>query len=350
MNKKNRAVLWLYSSAVSFIIISIVFLTILAIWITLYKLNVVEIGPINSLSNQVPVIWLILASVLVGCINGMFAAKFVIKPIADLSVTFDKLSKGDFSVKIDEKGSISPINEMAKCFNSMVNDLSHIETLQSDFVANVSHEFKTPIASIEGYAMLLQNSDLSPEIQSRYIQKIIDNSQKLSKMSSNILALSKLENQETVLKKSKYRLDEQLRKTVLLLENKWTAKNIEFEIDLPKCKYFGNEQLLEQVWYNIIDNAIKNSYENSKITITLKESEHSVTVSIADNGCGMSEEVQKHLFKKFYQADTSRTAEGNGLGLSIVKRIVDLYNGKITVISQINEGCTFKIKLPKNII
>jgi signal transduction histidine kinase len=348
VSKRKKSKLGLFSSVIVFLTVSLVFVFILALWALLYKLEVVGVVSLNTVSRHLPIIWLILASALLGSINSLIANKYVVKPIDDLSVTFDKLSKGDFSVRISETDNIAEINEMAKCFNSMVEDLSHIDLLKSDFVANVSHEFKTPISAIEGYATLLKNNDLSQEKRDSYIDKIIENSVRLSKLSSNMLSLSKLENQLETLYKGEYRLDEQIRKSILLLENKWTAKNIEFDLDLPKCKLYANEELVEQVWYNLIDNAIKNSDDGSKIKIKIDKHELYTNVIITDNGNGMSDDVMQHLFEKFYQGDASRMAEGNGLGLSIVKKIIDLYDGKIEVKSKLNEGTSFKITLPKS--
>lgn len=224
---------------------------------------------------------------------------------------------------------------------------SHIETLRSDFVANVSHEFKTPIAAIEGYATLLQNHALPPEKQDHYIEKILDNSRRLSSLSGNVLMLSKLENQETVLDKTEYRLDEQIRQCILMLENKWASKNIEFDMELPRQIYYSSAFLLEQVWINLIDNAIKHSPAGSSIHIAICETSEAIAVSISDDGDGMTEEVQKHIFEKFYQGDKSHKAEGNGLGLALVKRIVDLCKGEIAVESAPGKGSLFIISLPK---
>jgi signal transduction histidine kinase len=350
VSKKKKSKLGLVSSIIVFSTVSLVFGFVLLLWALMYKLDVVGTISLNTVSRHLPVVWLILASALLGGINSLIAKKYVVKPLEDLSVTFDKLSKGDFSVRLSETDNIAEINEMAKGFNSMVKELSQIDAFRDDFVANVSHEFKTPISAIEGYATLLKYNDLSPELHERYVDKIIENSVRLSKLSSNMLSLSKLDNNQVELFKGEFRLDEQIRKTILLLENKWSQKNIDFALDLPKCKLYANEQLLEHIWFNVIDNAIKSSNDNSIIEIKIENHEHYITTIITDHGCGMSEEVKEHLFEKFYQADVSRNADGNGLGLSIVKKIVDIYEGEITVDSKINEGTTFKISLPKLVI
>lgn len=321
----------------------LVFLIVFAVWTILFNTNILSISPVGK---HLPIVWLFVVSILIGIMLALFVGKIIIKPIENMSNAFGELSKGNFDIRVPDNQKISEINEMAKCFNSMAYDLSHIETLRNDFVVNVSHEFKTPISSIEGYATLLQDCDLPDEKRSRYIEKILDNSQRLSNLLTNVLALSKLENQETIFNKNKYRLDEQLRRAVLLLENKWSEKNIEFDIDLPKYMYYGNEPLLDQVWYNLIDNAIKYSPYGGNIAISLSFDDSQVLVSISDNGCGMSDEVQKHMFEKFYQGDSSRKSEGNGLGLALVNRIVNLCSGEIFVQSKRGFGTEFKIKFP----
>ncbi len=344
MSKKTHSKLWLYFTSVILAIIFVVLIFITLLWFVLYQFGVIEADP---RVRHVPIFVFALGSVLLGIVIALFVGKLIIRPIQNFSNAFDELSKGNFNIKISENEPIVEIQEMAQRFNAMVYDLSHIETLRSDFVANVSHEFKTPIAAIEGYAMLLQNHSLPPEKQDRYIEKILDNSRKLSSLSGNILMLSKLENQETVLNKTEYRLDEQIRKCILMLENKWTAKNIEFDMELPRQTYYGSASLLEQVWSNLIDNAIRHSPMGGSIHIAIHETPEVITVSVSDDGDGMTEDVLKHIFEKFYQGDKSREAEGNGLGLALVKRIIDLCKGNIEVESAPGKGSVFLIRLPK---
>lgn len=344
LNKKKHSSLWLYFSTIVFATMMTVFLFVLVLWVVLFKIDVVSISPFG---HRMPIVVFLAGSVLIGAMITLFVGKLIIKPIQKISTAFEQVSKGDFEVRACENEKITEISDMAKCFNAMVYDLSHIETLRNDFVVNVSHEFKTPIASIEGYAELLQNPNLSEEKRSRYIEKITDNSQRLSTLLTNVLALSKLENQKTVLNKKEYRLDEQIRRVILLLEEKWTKKNIDFEIDLQSCYYCTNESLLDRVWFNLIDNAIKYSNQNGKVVIKLDEGENDIFFSITNDGCTISSEAQKHIFEKFYQGDSSRKNEGNGLGLSIVKSIVDLCGGEIYVKSDDFDKTKFVVKLPK---
>lgn len=322
-----------------------VFLIVSGVWLLLFKLGVLLVSPVQ---RHVPLFAFSIGSLLLGVTIALFVGKLIIVPIQNISDAFKELSKGDFEVKVPENERVAEIREMSKRFNAMTFDLSHIETLRSDFVVNVSHEFKTPIAAIEGYAMLLQNPLLSDQRHALYVDKILDNSRKLAALSSNILTLSKLENRQTVPQYSQYRLDEQMRRAILGLENKWSEKNIEFDIDLPPQMYCGCEQLLEQVWSNILDNAIKHSPDGGTVGVSLRQNENTVTVCITDCGDGMSDEVQKHMFEKFYQGDSSRKAEGNGLGLALVKRILDLCGGKINVESAPGAGAAFSVTLDIN--
>lgn len=343
MTKNGHSRLWLYFTGVISATVFSVFTLVATIWFALHELGLIET---DIRGRRLPLVVFALGSVLLGTVIALFVGKLIIRPVQNIGDAFSELSQGNFDVKISEDEKIIEIREMAKRFNAMTYDLSHIETLRNDFVANVSHEFKTPIAAIEGYATLLQNPNLSSEKHDRYIEKILENSRRLSNLSGNILMLSKLDNRETVPDKTEYRLDEQIRKCILMLENKWSEKNIEFDMDLPRVYLYGSQSLLEQVWLNILDNAIKHSPSGGTITVSLTDAD-AVTVTISDRGDGMSEEVQKHIFEKFYQGDTSRKSDGNGLGLALVKRIIDLCNGEISVKSTVGDGAQFSVKLPK---
>ena len=344
MNNLPHSKLWLRFAGLVFATIFIVFVLITLFWFALYELNVIHLDPHD---RHIPIVVLALGSLLLGTVIAVYVGKLIVRPIQNISDAFDKLSKGNFHVKVSENERIMEIREMAQHFNAMTYDLSHIESLRSDFVANVSHEFKTPIASIEGYATLLQNHNLSSEKHDHYVEKILENSRRLTNLSGNILMLSKLENQEIVLGKTEYQLDEQIRKCILMLENKWSAKNIEFDLELPRQIYYGSESLLEQVWINILDNAIKHSSVGGIVHINIRQTDTQLTVTIADHGDGMTEDVKKHIFEKFYQGDSSRKAEGNGLGLALVKRIVELCKGTVIVESSPGTGAMFFVTLPE---
>ena len=345
MNKKGHSALWLRFAVLVFATIFAVFTAVTLGWYVLFRCGLLSVDPFG---RHVPILLLALVSLLLGTVIALYVGRLIVRPVQSISEAFDALSAGNFDVKVPENERLREIREMAQHFNAMTHDLSHIETLRSDFVANVSHEFKTPIAAIEGYATLLQNRSLSQEKHDRYVEKILENSRRLSNLSGNVLMLSKLENQEIVSGKSEFRLDEQLRKCVLLLESKWTEKNIEFDMDLPKIDYYGSEPLLSQVWVNLLDNAIKHSPAGGVIRIAIRQTDSLLTVTITDHGDGMSEEVQKHMFEKFYQGDSSHKAEGNGLGLALVKRIAELCKGTVEAESAPGNGAAFSVCLPKN--
>ena len=290
-----------------------------------------------------------LLSLLCTVIDGIRRRIMVKRPVKRIVSAAEQIMKGDFSVRIPSLRSadkMSGFDVIADYFNQMAEELSGTETLRTDFIANVSHEFKTPLTAIEGYAALLRNRELTEKQRKDYLDKIAGNARKLSELTGNILWLSKLENQSVIPNKKYYRLDEQIRKTVLSLENEWSVKHLDFDIALPKTDFFGNEGLLYHVWFNLIGNAIKFSHENQTVKISMEEADGEVVVVIADSGCGMEEEAQRHIFEKFYQADKSHAKEGNGLGLTLVKRIVDLCNGHIAVESQLKKGSVFIVRLP----
>ena len=344
MSEKKHSALWLRFAVLVFATIFVVFTAVTLSWYVLFRCGLLSVDPFG---RRIPILLLALVSLLLGTVIALYVGRLIVRPVQNISEAFDALSAGKFDVKVPENERIREIRELAQHFNAMTHDLSHIETLRSDFVANVSHEFKTPIAAIEGYATLLQNRSLSPERHDHYVEKILENSRRLSSLCGNVLMLSKLENQEIVPGRGEFRLDEQLRKCILLLESKWAEKNIEFDMELPKIDYFGSEPLLSQVWINILDNAIKHSPVGGVVRITVRQTDALLTVTITDHGDGMSEAVQKHIFEKFYQGDPSRKAEGNGLGLALVKRIVELCKGSIEVESAPGSGAAFSVALPK---
>jgi len=288
---------------------------------------------------------LIISTVIATIISGI-ASKRILRPIRTLSKATEEVAKGNFSVKIGIPKDYE-FALLAKNFNKMVHELSSIETLRNDFVSNVSHEIKTPIASIQGFAKLIQDKNLNDDERSEFTDIIISESSRLSKLTSNILKLSKLENQEVITGKAEFALDEQIRCAILIMEPEWSEKGIDLDIDLDKVSIIGNEDLLQQVWLNIIGNAIKFTEKGGTIGIKLMDLQDKIVIKASDNGVGMNEETQRHIFDKFYQGDKSHLSEGNGLGLSLVKRIIELCDGEIKVRSKLNYGTTFTIELPK---
>ena len=236
--------------------------------------------------------------ILLGTVITALISRTILKPIRELNRATTEVAKGNFNVRVKVSGDVEYGN-LTRNFNKMAEELSGIETLRGDFISNVSHEFKTPLASIQGFAKLLQDENLSVEDRQEYTQIIIDETSRLSKLAVNILNLSKLENQTTIANKKRFSLDEQIRKIVLMLEPEWSKKNIEPDIALDDIYYYGNEELMGQIWQNIINNAIKFTPENGKIKIQLYQTESNITCRISDNGIGISHEAKDKIFEKF---------------------------------------------------
>ena len=310
---------------------------------------------VNTFNNE-NVFWIVnlvtivafMSSIMLGTIITTFVGRTMLQPIHDLSMATSEVARGNFSVRVRENGS-DEYGTLQRNFNKMAQELSGIETLRGDFISNVSHEFKTPLASIQGFAKLLQNPTLSMEDRDEYTQIIIDETSRLSKLSSNILNLTKLENQTTIGKKKRFRIDEQIRKIILMLEPEWSKKDIDMDIDLEDIIYVGNEDLMGQIWQNIVNNAIKFTPQGGQIKVNLFRGEMGIVTKIWDNGPQIPAEKKDKIFEKFYQGDRSRATEGNGLGLALVKRIVDLADGKITVDNPFEGGVVFVVELPYQI-
>lgn len=292
------------------------------------------------------------ASTLIACtIIGTGAAalltKWLLIPLKEMIYATERIAKGDFKVRIQENfDKDSDFGILQRSFNHMTEELDGIEMFRNDFINNFSHEFKTPIVSIQGFAHQLQAGGLTHEEEQEYIRIIAEESDRLSKMATNILLLSKLENQAIVTDKTEFFLDEQLRTCLLLLEKQWSSKEIELNIDLDEVKYCFNETMLSHVWVNLLGNAIKFTPPSGVLSCTLRKDPSHVTVTISDTGCGMDENTQKHIFEKFYQGDTSHAGDGNGIGLTIVGRIMVLCGGQIEVHSKPGMGSTFTVTLP----
>lgn len=287
-----------------------------------------------------------LISIVISTIFASFIGKKLLAPISKLEIALQEVSKGNFDIRLNEKSMAREIKNMEKNFNKMAQELGNTETFRNDFINNVSHEFRTPITAIEGYATLLQDEQLSISDQESYVQKILLNTRRLSSLTENILLISRLENHEIPLTKSPFQLDEQIRQTFLLFENEWMEKNLDLDISLEPVIYNGSCELLAQVWQNIIGNAVKFTPENGHISASIELVGSEVIVTIKDTGIGMSELTRKRIFEKFYQGDTSHSSRGNGLGMTLVKRILDLSDGKIDIISAPEMGTTFIVHLP----
>jgi len=298
-------------------------------------------------STSIPLlIQLNVFSLIVAMVATHFLSKLFFDPIKDLRVGMQKIADGKFDTRLYTKSSSNEIQEVFAGFNMMAQELESTEILQTDFVSNVSHEFKTPINAIEGYTMLLQSTENIDEVENEYIEKILFNTRRLSSLVSNMLLISKIENQSIQTNQEEYGLDEQIREAILASECAWEPKNIEFDVDLDLVMYCGNKNIMHHVWSNLLSNAIKFSPDGGVIKMRLFKKDAQVVFSIEDEGPGLSEEAQKHLFDKFYQADTSHKEEGNGLGLALVKKILSLCDGEISAENMKDGGCRFTVTLP----
>lgn len=285
-------------------------------------------------------------SVVVSTIITFILAKKILHPIAGISAATKEVAKGNFDISINEEHRIRELSFLATDFNKMVRGLSGIEVIKSDFIVNVSHEFKTPIATIEGFAELTKSDFITPEERKEYASQIIKCTRQLNNLVDNILALAKLEGQGIDSEKEKFRLDEQIRRIILSLEPLWAGKELELNINMDNAYYYGNENLIAQVWTNLLENAMKFSDNNGKIDVDLSETAGNIVIKISDNGIGISEDDIGLIFNKFYRGKTDKIYSGNGIGLALVKRILDLYSANISCESTPGEGSVFTIFLP----
>lgn len=269
-----------------------------------------------------------------------------LRPINDLVHAMDAVSQGDFSVRVDAENVPGDMGALASSFNDMASELGGLEMFRKDFINNFSHEFKTPIVSIRGFAKQLERDDLTDEQRREYLNIIVSESDRLANMASNVLLLSKLENQTIVTDKATFALDEQLRRAILLLEKQWSEKELDLDVDLEEIEFYGNEEMLNHVWVNLLGNAVKFSPRGGTLSVRLRREGDMAVARLHDEGPGMDEETRRRVFEKFFQGDTAHATEGNGLGLSLVRRIVDLCEGDVAVDSAPGAGSTFTVRLP----
>ena len=300
----------------------------------------------NMIHVKIPVLLeIIVPSLIIGLLVTGFMSKWFFDPVKKLLSAMEKVADGDFSTRLETKSSSKEIREIYSGFNLMASELGAIEILQTDFVSNVSHEFKTPINAIEGYSTLLQGDENLSDEQKQYVDKIMFNTKRLSDLVGSILLLSKIENQPIPSNQTTFRLDEQVRQSIVALEPAWSKKDIEFDVEMDSIEYTGNENMMHHIWDNLIGNAIKFNPECGLICIRLARQNNDVVFTIEDSGPGISVEAKKHIFDKFYQGDSPHKDEGNGLGLALVKKILSVSNGEISVENIDGGGCRFTVVL-----
>lgn len=350
--KKNKRRFPAQFYSLTFKIISYVFiLTIIMITIALsimavmYYSGLFDGGEGAAVSPVIVVIILVVVSSIIGALLAIGLYSLSFKEFNQFQAAMSKVAKGDFSVTLPDNED-NYMYELNSSFNAMVKSLKSIETLKTDFISDFSHEFKTPIASICGFAKLLASPNISEEEKQEYINIIISESNRLTQLSKNTLSLSKLDNQEAVYEKVPYSLDEQLRKCALMFQTEMDGKQIDLSLLGEDIVYCGNEELTQQLWINLIGNAVKFTPNGGSIEISVAEEDANVVVSVKDTGCGMDEETKRRIFDKFFQGDPSRSVSGNGLGLSIVSKILQIVGGDITVESEPDKGSVFTVTLP----
>ncbi len=345
---KHHVALWLLVFAVLFVIqFATVLVALLALFV-LVQTGSITADWVGSLNTGRVILLLAVVDTFIGFVVVITATAIPLKPVTNLINQINRLASGDFQARLKFGRLLSShptFAELTDSFNKMAEDLGSTELLRNDFINNFSHEFKTPIVSIAGFAKVLKRGGLTEAQQAEYLDVIEAESLRLSYLATNVLNLARIENQSIVTDASEYNLSEQIRSCILLLEHKWAPKGLEWKLDFGEYRIVAGEELLKQVWINLIDNAIKFSSQESSVKIDIEEWREWISVSISNYGSQIPKEAQDKIFNKFYQADESHSSEGNGVGLAIVKRVVELHEGRVFVQSE-NGATTFVVELP----
>lgn len=291
----------------------------------------------------------LLLSLIFSVIDALRRKLTIERPVKKIVEGANKIMQGDFSVRIGKGKKLASdetFDEIIDKFNEMASELGSLEMLRSDFISSVSHEMKTPLAVMQNYGVLLASDDLSDDQRIEYAHAITERSKRMSEMITNILRLNRLENQQIYPKKDKFDLGEQLGECIIQYETLWENGEIELETDIDDdVRICADAELLELVWNNLLSNAFKFTQSGGRVSVSMHEAGGIATVSVSDTGCGMTPEVGARIFEKFYQGDTSHSTRGNGLGLALVKRVVDILHGEISVESRVGKGSTFTVKI-----
>jgi len=345
---KHHVALWLLVFAVLFVIQFATVLVALVALFVLVQTGAITADWIGSLNTGRVILLLAIVDTFIGFVVVFTATAIPLQPVTNLINQINRLASGDFQARLKFGRLLSShptFVELTESFNKMAEELGSTELLRNDFINNFSHEFKTPIVSIAGFAKVLKRGNLTPEQQAEYLDVIEAESMRLSYLATNVLNLARLENQSIVTDASKYNLSEQIRSCILLLEPKWACKDIEWKLDFEEYEITANEELLKQVWINLIDNAVKFSPNGGAVEVGIEEWRGWISVSVVNSGSRIPREAQDKIFNKFYQADESHSGEGNGVGLAIVKRVVDLHQGRVLVRSE-EDTTAFVVELP----
>lgn len=343
---RTSLTLWL-SIFVFAILLSAIALTALGLWILTKAGVTVDINGELQLGSVI--LFMSLISLIIGGVIALFSSRIPLKPVNEIINRMNRLAAGDFKIRLKFGDSISShpaVKELTTSFNTMAEELENTEMLRGDFINAFSHEFKTPIVSIAGLANLIESGNLTDEQRVQYARAIREESMRLSTMASNVLSLTKVENQKILTDISRFNLSEQVRSAVLLLEEKWMGKNVDLQLDFDEHIIEANEEFLRQVWINLIDNAVKFVPRCGTVEIEVLAQGENLCVRVSNTGSEIPPDKQGKIFNKFYQADESHATQGNGVGLAIVKSIVELHHGSIGVSSG-NMVTTFTVTLPK---
>lgn len=295
------------------------------------------------------IVILLICSV-IGTVLAAIFGFYYLRPMKRLIHAVGEVKKGNFKVQVEEMNPESEMGKLVSDFNGMVRELDGIELFRNDFINNFSHEFKTPIVSVRGFARELLHGDLTDAEREEYLRIIVEESDRLARLSTSVLELSKLENREIVTGKSDFYLDEQLRQCILLLESSWTEKELEMIPELEEVRVWANEEIFAHIWNNLLSNAIKFTPNGGTVRVTLKADAEEVCVTVEDTGIGMTDEVREHIFEKFYQGDSSHSKGGYGIGLAMAESAVRLSGGRITVESELGQGSRFTVTLPRKTV
>ncbi len=343
--KKKRSATLSLNFLFLVIIFGIITVTLLITAAVGYLLMFLGVISGDVLNNFWVILFYVASSIVVGMLIASVVIKIPMNPIKTLIKGLNSLADGDYKARVNI-GGMKGLKQLSESFNTLAAELENTEMLRSDFVNNFSHEFKTPIVSIRGFAkLLLKDSGMPEDRRNEYLEIICDESTRLADMATNVMNLTKLENQGILTDKSNFNVSEQLRACVLLLEKKWEEKKLSLDMEFDEYSIFANEELLKQVWINLIDNAIKFSPDGEEIKIAVTSDTKCITVAITNHGDEISEEEKSRIFNKFYQGEKSHSGDGAGIGLAVVKKIVDLHNGRIFLTSG-NGLITFTVILP----
>lgn len=340
-----RTILTIFFAILVFIILTVTMVIVSIVTLLLVHFEIIH-EQMYATNLVLPTIQFALTSIIVGTIVAALFSRIPLKPFHTLIKGMNELANGNFNTRL-HLGKAPLMEDLTNSFNQMAEELSNTEMLRSDFVNNFSHEFKTPIVSIKGFAKLLQKGNLPADKEDEYLTIIIDEVSRLADLSTSILDLTKVENQSILTDVSRFNLSEQIRNAILLLEPKWVKKDLAINPDFNEFYIEGNEDLLRQVWINLIDNAIKFSDSNSNIDLMIHQTDTNTTIAIKNYGPQIQEDEQKRIFNKYWQSDGARISDGFGIGLSIAKSVIDLHQGQIHIQSSVKET-SFIVTIPNN--